>query len=331
MRAVQSVVPGGTDTLELREIEVPVPGAGEILLNVQAVGVNYPDLLIIEDKYQYRPERPFSPGAEVSGIVAALGDGVEEPVIGTRVIAMSGWGGMSEKIILPAEKCFAIPDEMPMDEAAAFLMTYGTSWHALRDRAQLKAGETLLVLGAAGGVGLAAVELGAAIGAKVIAAASSEEKLAAAREAGAAETLLYPAGVLDKNTQRAFSRKIRELAGNPGANVIYDPVGGSYAEPALRAIARGGRYLIIGFPAGIPSLPFNLPLLKECDVRGVFWGSHIEHDPEGHARAVSELLALYREGRIRPRIHSRLPLEQGAEAIDMLSTRGVMGKVVVTI
>ena len=331
MRAVQSLVAGGTEALELRDVPVPEPLPGEVRLRVKAVGVNYPDLLIIADRYQYKPQRPFSPGAEVSGIVDALGGGVTALQPGQRVMAMLGWGGMAEYITVAASKCFVIPDAMPMDEAAAFLMTYGTSYHALRDRAVLQAGETLLVLGAGGGVGLAAVELGRALGANVVAAASSEAKLATAKALGAHQGVIYPAGPLDRDQQRAFSAAIKVACGGMGPDVIYDPVGGSYAEPALRSIARHGRYLVVGFPAGIPSIPLNLPLLKECDLRGVFWGAHIEHDPEAHAKAVAELLALYAQGLIRPVIHARLPLEQAPAAIDLLSTREVVGKVVVTL
>ena len=331
MRAIQSLVAGGTEALELREVPVPQPAPGEVRLRVKAVGVNYPDLLIISDRYQYKPVRPFSPGAEVSGVVDALGADVTGLDVGQRVMAMLGWGGMAEYITVAASKCFVLPDAMPMDEAAAFLMTYGTSYHALRDRASLVAGETLLVLGAGGGVGLAAVELGRALGAQVVAAASSEAKLATAKALGAHQGVIYPAGPLDRDAQRAFTAVLKAACGGTGPDVIYDPVGGSYAEPALRSIARHGRYLIVGFPAGIPSIPLNLPLLKECDLRGVFWGAHIEHDPEAHAKAVGELLGLYTRGLIRPVIHARLPLDQAAAAIDLLSTREVVGKVVVTL
>lgn len=331
MKAVQSVVPGGTELLELREVPVPEPKAGEVRIRVCAVGVNYPDVLIISDRYQFKPDRPFSPGAEFAGLVDATGPGVTALERGTRIMAMTGWGGMAEYVIVPAGKCFPIPDAMPMDEAAAFLMVYGTSWHALRDRAELVAGERLLVLGAGGGVGLAAVELGKALGATVVAAASSQEKLEPALERGADIGIVYPGGPLDREAQRVFTAQIRAAFDGAGPDVIYDPVGGTYAEPALRSIMRGGRYLVVGFPAGIPAVPFNLPLLKECDIRGVFWGSHIENEPVAHARAVSELLDLYGQGRIRPRIHGRYPLEAAPEAIDQLSTRSVSGKVVVTI
>lgn len=331
MRAIQSLVPGGTALLELREVPRPDPGTGEVRLRVKAVGVNYPDLLIIADRYQFRPERPFSPGAEVAGVVDALGPGVTALKAGDRVMAMLGWGGMADYVVTPAQKCFVIPDSMPMDEAAAFLMTYGTSYHALRDRAGLKPGERLLVLGAGGGVGLAAVELGHAMGARVTAAASSPDKLATARALGATEAMIYPRGDLDRTAQKALSAAFKAACEGIGPDVIYDPVGGAYAEPALRAIARRGRYLIVGFPAGIAQIPLNLPLLKECDLRGVFWGSHIEHDPAAHALAVAELLDLYLKGRIRPVIHRRLPLEQAAQAIELLSTREVVGKIVVTL
>ncbi len=330
MRALHSLATGGPETLELRQVPVPDPGPGQLRLRVQAVGVNYPDVLIIQDRYQFKPERPFAPGAEVAGVVDALGPGVDGPAPGTRVLAMLGWGGMADYVVLKAADCFAIPDAMPIDEAAGFLLTYGTSWHALRDRAALKAGETLLVMGAAGGVGLAAVELGRAMGARVIAAVSSPEKLAVAMAAGADAGLIYPHAPLDRAAQRAFSDRVKAEAGG-AVDVIYDPVGGDYAEPALRAIARGGRYLIVGFPAGIPAVPFNLPLLKECDLRGVFWGSHIEHDPAAHRAAVAELLDLYAQGKIRPRIHSHHPLDRGGAAIALLAGRAVTGKVVVMV
>lgn len=329
MRAVQSVAVGGPQTLEIRSMPVPEPGPGELRLRVQAVGINYPDLLIIEDRYQYRPERPFSPGAEVAGVVEALGPGVDGPAPGARVIAMLGWGGLAERVLAPAAGCFVLPEAVAMETGAAILMTYGTSFHALRDRAGIRPGESLLVLGAGGGVGLAAVELGLALGAKVTAAASSEAKLEPARAMGVAHTVVYPAEALDRAGQKGFSDALK-AAGGP-FDVILDPVGGTYAEPALRAIARGGRYLVVGFPAGLPLIPLNLPLLKECDIRGVFWGSHIDHDPAAHRAAVGELLDLCAMARIRPLIHRSYPLEAAGEAIATLSTRGVVGKVVVTV
>ncbi len=330
MRALQSVTVGGPETLELRRVPVPDPGPGEVRLRVEAVGINYPDVLIIEDRYQFRPARPFSPGAEVAGVVEAVGPGIEDPAPGTRVVAMLGWGGLAEAVIAPAAACFRIPGDMPMDRAAALLMTYGTSWHALRDRAAIRAGESLLVLGAGGGVGLAAVELGIALGARVIAAASSAAKLDPARALGA-ETLVYPAEAMDRAAQKAFSDAVKAAAGGRGVDVILDPVGGSYAEPALRAIARGGRYLVVGFPAGIPAIPLNLPLLKECDIRGVFWGSHIEHEPAAHRAAIAELLEMCGSGRLVPLIHHRYSLEEAPQAIRALTSRSVVGKVVVTL
>lgn len=331
MRALQSVVVGGPETLELREVAVPEPGAGEVRLCVQAVGINYPDLLIIEDRYQFKPARPFSPGAEVAGVVTAIGPGVSSLAPGDRVIAMLGWGGLAEQVIAPAAACFLLPDAISMEQGAALLMTYGTSHHGLRDRGQIRSGETLLVLGAGGGVGLAAVELGLAFGARVIAAASSEAKLEPARALGVSQTIVYPAETLDRPAQKAFSEAIKSASGSGGVDVILDPVGGSYAEPALRAIARGGRYLVVGFPAGIPALPLNLPLLKECDIRGVFWGSHIDHEPATHRAAIGELLDLCSRGVIRPLIHKVHPLADAPEAIRSLSTRGVTGKVIVTL
>lgn len=331
MRAMLSLAPGGPQTLAMQDCPLPLPKEGELRVRVRAVGVNYPDLLIIEDRYQFRPERPFAPGAEIAGTVDEAGPGVDGWKPGQRVMAMVGWGGMCEYVCLPASKCFAIPDEMPFEDAAAFLMTYGTSHHALKDRAGLASGESLLVLGAAGGVGLAAVELGKAMGAHVVGAVSSQEKAEIASAAGADATVIYPHGPLSRDQQKQLSAEFKSACAPHGAAVIYDPVGGDYSEPALRAIAWEGRYLVVGFPAGIPSLPLNLPLLKSCDIRGVFWGAAIERDLEGHRRAVAELLELYSTGRIKPRIHARFDLSQAGSALEMLASRGVAGKVVVTI
>ena len=331
MRSVLSIAPGGPGSLVIGEAPVPEPTGAEMRIRVRAVGINYPDLLIIEDKYQYKPQRPFAPGAEVSGIVDALGPDARGFNVGDKVMAMAGWGGLSEYVCVPAGKCSPCPQEIPFDEAAAFLMTYGTSYHALKDRARLAPGETLLVMGAAGGVGLAAVELGKALGARVVAAASSEAKLEVARAAGADETVLYPSQAPDREGQKALATAFKAACGKDGASVVYDPVGGGYAEPALRAIAWEGRYLVVGFPAGIPSIPLNLPLLKSCDICGVFWGAAVERDPEWHQQAVRELVELYRGGRIKPLIHARFGFDQAGEALAMLATRGVAGKVVVTV
>ncbi|WP_230530048.1 NADPH:quinone oxidoreductase family protein [Microvirga roseola] len=330
MLALLSKQPGGPGLLELETVPDPRPNPGEILMSVKACGVNYPDALIIEDRYQFKPERPFAPGSEVSGIVEALGEGMTSLKVGDRVIGSCGWGGMAEKLALPAERCIPMPDAMPFDEAAAFIMTYGTSYHALKDRAHLKPGEVLLVLGAAGGVGLAAVELGKAMGARVIAAASSEEKAALARRHGADESIVYPSGPLDKDGAKALADQFKAVCGPNGADVVYDPVGGDYSEAALRAIAWEGRFLVVGFPAGIPKLPLNLPLLKSCQIVGVFWGAFARRDPQANAANIRELLDLYARGAIRPVISERVPLERAGEAISALSARKALGKIVVT-
>lgn len=331
MKALLSRSPGGPETLVLDDVPEPSPGPGQVRIAVRAVGVNYPDVLIIEDKYQVRPPRPFSPGAEAAGIVDAVGEGVTGFAPGDRVLAMPGHGAMAEKVLAKAERCAHLPDAMPFDEAAAFLMTYGTSYHALVDRGRLRPEDTLLVLGAAGGVGLAAVEIGAAWGARVVAAVSSEEKLALARERGASDGFVYPAGPFEAESRKALADAFKRACGPGGADVIYDPVGGDYAEPALRAIAWRGRYLVVGFPAGIPKLPLNLTLLKGCDVVGVFWGGFVEREPEGHAASLAALFRLYAEGRIRPEISARFPLARAGEAIQALASRQALGKLVVTV
>jgi len=331
MKALLSHQPGGPETLRLEELPEPSVGTGEVRVAVHACAVNFPDLLLIQDLYQYKPPRPFAPGAEVAGVVAAVGAGVTHVRPGDRVLASPVRGGMAESVVGRASNCWKIPDSMPFDEAAALLMTYGTSQHALTDRAQLRAGETLLVLGAAGGVGLAAVELGKAKGARVVAAASSEAKLALARERGAEATVLYPATALDKSAARALTERFKAACGPDGAHVICDPVGGDYTEAALRAIARQGRHLVVGFTAGIPKLPLNLVLLKGCQLIGVYWGEFMQSAPELHAANVAALLALYQEGRIRPAITARFPLERGGAALASLAARESLGKLVVTI
>lgn len=327
MRSLMSMAPGGPDTLQLLEVPVPEPGTGEVRLAVRACAINYPDTLVIEDKYQMRPPRPFAPGHEVAGVVEALGAGVTAPAVGTPVIASAGYGGLAEKIVVRAAHCTPLPEGISFEVGASLLVTYGTSFHALADRARLRAGETLLVLGAAGGVGIAAVELGKAMGARVVAAASTEAKAAVARAHGADASLVYPPTAGDP---KALAALFKEHCGKGGADVIYDPVGGDYAEPALRAIAWGGRYLVIGFPAGIPRIPLNLTLLKGCDICGVFWGSFVEREPDKHRAQVQELLRMCLDGRIRPEVSARFPLTQGAEALKTLSGRAAVGKVVVT-
>ena len=327
MQALMSDHAGGPDSLVLREIPVPVPGAHEVRVTVKACGINYPDALIIEDKYQFKPPRPFAPGLETAGIVEALGPEVTNLKVGDHVIAHTSHGGLAEKLVTHERNCTPIPIDMPFDEAAGLLVTYSTSLHALQDRAHLRAGETLLVLGAAGGVGLAAVELGKAMGAKVIAAVSSEDKAAVTREHGADIALVYPREITDP---KSLAAQFKEACGKHGADVIYDAVGGDYAEAALRAIAWQGRFLVVGFPAGIPKIPLNLPLLKGCDICGVFWGAFAERDPAAHQRIMHSLLERYQAGQIRPRISDRFSLPQGGEAIKKLLRREAIGKIVVT-
>lgn len=331
MRAVLSKAPGGPETLVVEEVMDPTPGPGEVVIEVKAVGVNYPDALIIADKYQFRPERPFAPGAEVAGVVDAVGEGVKGVFRGDRVVAVPGWGGMVERLKVRAETLIPIPDGMDYETAAAFIMTYGTSYYALKDRAQLQPGETLLVLGAAGGVGAAAVELGKAMGARVVAAASTNDKVEFALELGADNGLIYPSGPMDKGAQKALSGEFKLSTGRDGADVVFDGVGGDYAEPALRAMDWNGRYLVVGFPAGIPSLPLNLTLLKSVSVIGVFWGAAVARDPKAHAANMAELMQLYADGKIKPRVSRTFPLERAHEAIQALSDRTAVGKIVVKV
>jgi NADPH:quinone reductase-like Zn-dependent oxidoreductase len=329
MRALLSHEPGGPETLRLTELPDPdpEPGPGELLVRVRACAINYPDVLIIEDKYQLKPQRPFAPGSEIAGEVEAVGKSVEGWSVGDRLIAAVGFGGLVEKIVISAKAGIPLPAERTFEEGSALLLTYATAIHALVDRGRLKLGQTLLVLGAAGGVGLAAVEIGKALGARVIAAASSEEKVAAAREAGADAAVVYPTGELDP---KALSQLFKDAVGPAGADVVLDPVGGDYSEAALRAIAWKGRFLVVGFPAGIPKLPLNLTLLKSCDVCGVFWGAFAAREPKANAAHVEQLFRWWSEGRIAPKISACLPLERGGEAIAALRDRKAIGKLVVT-
>ncbi len=331
MKALLSTGIGGPETLELRDVDAPVAGPGQLLVAVKACAINYPDVLIIEDKYQIRPTRPFAPGGEISGIVEALGEGVTGFEVGDRVVSVTGHGGLVEKVAVPAAAAYHLPPERSFEDGAALLLTYATSIHALVDRGRLIEGETLLVLGAAGGVGLAAVELGVAFGARVIGAVSSEEKAEAVRAAGAADVVLYGQAPFDKDQSKALADKFKGVLGFKGADVIYDAVGGDYCEPALRAIAWEGRYLVVGFPAGIPRLPLNLTLLKSCDVCGVFWGAFAARDPAKNAAHVARLFRLWADGKIAPKVTQTFPLERGGEAIAHLGSRKAIGKVVVTI
>ena len=330
MKALLSTAPGGPETLALTEVAEPPAGAGQLLVRVRACAINYPDVLIIEDKYQFKPPRPFAPGGEIAGMVEQVGEGVTGWAEGDRLIAMIGHGGLAEKVAVAAATALPLPEGRSFEEGSALILTYATTIHALLDRGRLQPGETLLVLGAAGGVGLAAVELGKAFGARVVAAASSEEKAAAARAAGADAAIVYPRGPFDKDGARALSQQFKEAVGPGGADLVYDPVGGDYTEAALRAIAWEGRLLVIGFPAGIPRLPLNLTLLKSCDVRGVFWGAFAARDPQANAAHVRTLFRLWEEGRIAPRVSRTWPLARGAEAIAHMAARQAIGKLVVT-
>jgi NADPH2:quinone reductase len=291
---------------------------------VAACAVNFPDLLMIQNLYQFKPALPFSPGGEVAGTVSQLGEGVSGIRVGDRVLGSTGWGGLAEKVVLDASSTIPVPDGIDLTPACGLLYAYGTAYHALADRAGLRSGETLLVLGAAGGVGLAAVELGAVMGATVIAAASSKEKLELCQDYGAAMTIDY--------ATEDLRTRVRELTGGAGADIVYDPVGGPYSEAALRSTAWEGRFLVIGFAAGdIPKIPLNLPLLKGCSVVGVFWGAFAGREPERNRHNVGELLRLWKEGKLRPHVSSTYRLEQAAEAIRELADRKAKGKVVVTV
>ena len=331
MKALLSHEPGGPETLRLDELPDPQAGPGELLVRVRATAINFPDVLIIEDKYQLKPPRPFAPGGELAGEVEAVGEGVEGWSVGDRVIAVTGFGALAEKVVIPARAAFRLPEERSFEEGAALLLTYATSIHAVLDRGKLQAGQTMLVLGAAGGVGLAAVELGKANDARVIAAVSSEEKAQAARDAGADEAIVYPQGPFDKDAQKALAQLFKDAVGPAGADVIYDPVGGDYTEAALRSIAWEGRFLVVGFPAGIARLPLNLTLLKSCDVCGVFWGAFAARDPKANAGHVDTLFRLWRQGMISPKISATYPLERAGEAIQAIAERRVVGKLVVTL
>ena len=329
MKAIISANPGGTESLLLKDVPDPTVGNADILLRVHACGINYPDGLIIDDKYQVRPPRPFSPGSEVAGEVLAIGKDIKGFAPGDRVIAIVTHGGMAEKLAVPASACCHIPAEMPWDVAATLIFTYGTSYHALHDRASLKPGEKLLVLGGAGGVGLATVQLGKAAGAIVIAAVSSEEKARLASEAGADHTVIYPTGALDRDAAKTLSDKFKAVLGSGGADVICDTVGGDYSEPALRNIAWNGQFLVIGFPAGIPKIPANLVLLKGCQIVGVFWGSFTAKYPEHHQANNQALLKLWQTGKINPAISARYTLAEAPHAISDLIERRAAGKLVV--
>ena len=331
MRALLSKAIGGPETLEMTELPDPVAGPGQVLVAVKACAINYPDVIIIEDKYQFKPPRPFAPGGEIAGVVEAIGEGVTDWQVGDRIMGTIGHGGLAEKIAVDPTRLYRLPDDRSFAKGAALILTYGTSIHALLDRGHLKQGQTMLVLGAAGGVGLAAIELGKAFGARVVAAVSSDEKAAAARDAGADDTIVYGRAPFDKDASKALAEQFKAAGGKGGYDVIYDPVGGDYAEPALRSIGWEGRYLVVGFPAGIPKLPLNLTLLKSCDVCGVFWGAFAARDPKANEAHVEHLFRLWREGKIAPRVTETFPFERGGEAIAKMAARGAIGKLVVEV
>lgn len=313
---------GPPSSLVIEEIAEPAAGPGQVLVRVEACGLNFFDTLIIEGKYQFQPDFPFSPGAEFAGHVEALGEGVTGFALGDRVMGYQKLGAAREKMVAAETELILVPEGVSLEVAAGLAVTYGTTLHAFQDRAKLQAGETVAVLGASGGVGQAAVEIAALMGARVIACASSEEKLAFAREAGAHETVDY--------SSEPLKESLKALTGGKGVDVVYDPVGGAFSEEALRATGWQGRFLVIGFAAGtIPKMPLNLVMLKGCDVLGVFWGAAVERDPHGHRANMSRLLDWVQAGRLRPHLHGVYPLEQTGKALAEIAERKVRGKVVV--
>ncbi len=323
MKALVCVEHGPPEKLVVQELPMPEPGKGEVRIAMRAAGVNFPDVLIIQNLYQSKPPLPFSPGGEAAGVVDAVGEGVSRFRVGDRVMAMIGNGAFREYFCADESRVMPIAGDMPFDVAAGFTMTYGTSHHALKQRARLQPGETVLVLGAAGGVGLTAVELSKLMGAKVIAAASSDEKLALCRDYGADATINY--------AREDLKERVKALTGGKGVDVVYDPVGDRYTEPAFRSIAWNGRYLVIGFAAGeIPKLPLNLPLIKGASIVGVFWGAFSANEPALRAANMQELLGWFAAGKLKPHVSAHLPLERGGEAIRMLMDRKARGKVILT-
>jgi NADPH:quinone reductase len=315
---------GPPETLVFEEVPSPMPGPGEVVLTVAAASVNFPDTLIIQNKYQVKPPLPFSPGSECAGVVKSVGEGVSHARPGDRVMAVTTYGSFAEEVKTDASRLLAIPPGMDFVTAAAFTLTYGTSAHALIDRGDVKAGETLLVLGASGGVGLAAIEIGKALGARVIACASTPEKLAVCREHGADETINYQ--------MEDLRERVKGITGGRGADVVYDAVGGPYSEPALRSTAWRGRFLVVGFAAGeIPKIPLNLTLLKGCSIVGVFWGEFVRREPDRFRAVIAQLGEWYQAGKLRPYVSETLPLERAAEALARMASREVKGKLVLTV
>ena len=330
MKATLCTHYGPPEEMVVQDVPSPSPRKGQVVISVKACGVNFPDVLMIQDKYQFKPALPFSPGGEIAGIVKEAAEGVTAFKPGDRVIVSIGSGGFAEEAVADAARCVPMPANLDFDVASSFFVTYGTSYHALKDRAHIKPGESLVVLGAAGGVGLSAVELGHAMGARVIAAASNQEKVDLAKKHGADDGFVYPTGALSRDQQKALSEDIKRLTGGNGADVLYDPVGGDYAEPALRAMNWEGRYLVIGFAAGeIPRVPLNLTLLKGCDIVGVFWGASMARDPKTGLANLTEITKWIAEGKLKPHVSERIPLARAGEAIRLLMDRKAQGKVVV--
>jgi len=323
MKAILCKAYGPPDALVFEDLPSPTPKSGEAVVSVKAASVNFPDVLIIENKYQVKPPLPFSPGSDLAGVVKQVGDGVTSVKPGDRVFAIIGYGAFAEEVAVDANRLLPIPQGMDFETATAFALTYATSDHALRDRGNLRAGETLLVLGASGGVGLAAIEIGKIVGARVIACASSSSKLAVCREHGADEGINYAVEDLRE--------RIKALTGGKGPDVIYDAVGGPYTEPALRSIAWRGRLLVVGFAAGeIPKIPLNLTLLKGCSIVGVYWGDFSRREPARFAESIRQLGAWYAEGRLKPHVSETFPLARAADALKLMAARKVTGKVVLT-
>ena len=330
MKALQCVELGGPDKLKINEVDSPSVIPGYVVIDVKSGSINFPDVLMIQGLYQFQPPLPFTPGGESAGIISEVGEDVTKFKVGDKVFAMTGTGAFAEKILAHEASCMLIPDSMDYDSAAALSMTYGTSLYALKQRANIQPGETLLVLGASGGVGIAAIELGKAMGAKVIAAASTQDKVDMCMAHGADKGFIYPSGNLDRDQQKQLSNKIKELTDGMGANVVYDPVGDSYSEPCLRATAWEGRYLVIGFAAGeIPKIPLNITLLKGCQIVGVFWGAWVGMHPDENNKNFDELFRLHAEGKINPEVSQKYALEDSANAFSHLANRKAKGKVII--
>lgn len=324
MKAIRCKSYGPPSNLILEEVENLKAGPKQVVVSVKACGLNFPDTLIIQGLYQFKPDLPFTPGSDLAGVVKEVGEGVKHLQVGQEVFGFVPYGALAEEVLVPANACFPKPPQMDFETAASFLMAYGTSYHALKDRGKLQEGETLLVLGASGGVGLAAVELGKLVGAKVIAAASTDEKLELCKQYGADLTINY--------NEQDVKTTLKEMTNGKGVDVVHDPVGGPYSEPALRATARYGRFLVVGFAAGdIPKIPLNLPLLKEAEIVGVFWGSFAMKEPQANMANSMQLMQWHAEGKLKPHIHHTYNLKDTSQALEQMMQRKVMGKMVVTI